>query len=107
MNELLDELNNLKGQIKALEDEAIKHEQAARDCRSRRQDLKLRLSEINAEINDAKVVHAAQSSMAAANAARKDVESSKAELDDLLASLRAAKSEFESLQKQSSEKDET
>ena len=88
MNDLLKELSELDGQIKALEQEAIKHEELARGCRARRGELKLRQSELNSNINDAKLVHAAQGSLAAAQASEKAAAEYKDEVKNELDVLR-------------------
>lgn len=89
MNALLTELAQLEGEIRSLEQEALKHEQLARECRDRRLEHKRRLSELHALINDAKVVHAAQGAMAQAQAARQEAEAAKVESLALLDALKA------------------
>lgn len=95
MNELVDRLNELAGQIKAKEQEATKHEHAARVCRSEREELKREQSELNANINDAKIVNALQSSAASANAAKGVAEQSAVAVNALLAKLEAKLVELE------------
>lgn len=88
MNELLQELNSLAGEMKAHEQAARDHEQAARDASAKRQAAKQRQSELLALINDTKVVHAVQQSALAATAAQQVAEGAKAECVVLLDALR-------------------
>ena len=94
-NELLQELAELDGRVKQLEQNAVEHEAAARKARADREAAKLRASEIRRAINDAAFVHAAQGSLAAATAAQAEaqaaaarIKAKEAELDALLAKAR-------------------
>jgi len=97
MNALLEELKQHEGAMKALEEQANEHEAAARKCRAKRMEAKQRIAELNAQINDAKVVHAVQGSLAAAEAARQDAEKAKAESATVLESLKAKESKLDEL----------
>lgn len=96
-NELAAEMHELHGSIKTLEEEALNHEQAARECRAKRAAQKLRLAELQAVIENSKVMHAVNGSLAIAQAAQAAAEQSKAQASVVLESLKAKQAELDAL----------
>lgn len=97
MNELLTELANFEGQIKSKEQEALKHEDAARKCRADREQCKLEASRLRANINDARIVNAAQSSSAAADAAKGAAEAASKEAMATLSRLQEKEKQLDEM----------
>ncbi len=89
MNALVDRLNQLAGEINAKEKETEKHEQAARVCRAEREELKREQSEINANINDARIVNSLQGSAASARAAQTIAEDAAKQMKEIIEKLEA------------------
>ena len=87
MNDLINEINDLNGQLKAKEEEAISYEHKSRACRAEMADIKQRKSELMANVNDAKLVHATQTSAAAAQNAQHIAETSVHEIKTVLIEL--------------------
>lgn len=87
MNDLINEINDLNGQLKAKEEEAISYEHKSRECRAEMADIKQRKSELMANINDAKLVHATQTSAVAAQNAQHIAEASVHEMKAVLVEL--------------------
>lgn len=91
MNELVKELEEIPVKRRQLEEEAVRHEQAARKCRGEMSDLKVRESELRATVNDAKVVHALESSAKQAHASRQATDAARTEVQAVLTELKAEK----------------
>lgn len=89
MNDLINEINDLNGQLKAKEGEAISYEHKSRECRAEMADIKQRRSELMANVNDAKLVHATQTSAAAAQNAQLIAEASAHKMKAILVELQA------------------
>lgn len=92
MNETLQRLQAIPVEMKGLENQALQHEQAARDCRAAREKLKLEQSELQRVINDTKVVHAVESSLSAAQASQQAAEAAKIEASAVLDRLKTQES---------------
>lgn len=106
MNDLINEINDLNGQLKTKEEEAISYEHRSRECRAEMADIKQRRSALMANINDAKLVHATQTSAAAAQNAQCVAEASAQEVKSVLIELQAKMVLVDNLLKDN-KKDET
>lgn len=88
MNDLINEINGLCVKLKAKEEEAVSYELKARECRAEMAQIKQDRSELLANVNDAKLVHATQSSARAAESAKHVAEASAHEMQAVLKELK-------------------
>lgn len=103
MNNTQNEIATLKSEIAYLEKEAIKHEGLARECRTQREHKKQELSKLLSQVNDAKVVHAVESSLTIINQCRDDIKSLREQLKMELSSIVSLKSQLEERLKESTD----
>lgn len=95
MNDLVLEMATLQEQIKNLEAEAVKHEDAARECRAKRAEAKTSLSKLQATIENARIVHAVNGSLAAAQAAEAAARAAESAANAKLAQIDAKLAELD------------
>lgn len=95
MNETIDQINKLEGEIKAHEEAAVKNEQAAREHRALREQKKLEVAQLRRVLNDARVVDHLQTTVKTAGEARAAVDAAKKEMDDTLARLKEKEAQLD------------
>lgn len=104
MNETMQELTRLDGENKSLEAQALQHEQSARDCRAKREQNKMRQSELRRVMNDAAIVAHIEGAGAAADSARQAAEAAKTEAQAVVERLKSREATLAEQEKRIDEK---
>ena len=85
---VIQEINDLAVKIHQKELEAVDHDQKAKLCRAEKAEFRQQYSELNAQVNDAKIVHALKETLSAAKKAQERAEQAAKQVEELVVTLK-------------------